>query len=79
MSKSEIIDDRNLRTFSLILKSVFHPQHVQEETKVEYVRSHSNVFSINVFNKIQELLNSDWLRKECKMCSTSAKCVIPVQ
>ena len=24
----------------------------------------------------KKLLNSDWLRKECKMCNTSAKCVI---
>ena len=27
----------------------------------------------------KKLLNSDWPRKECKMCNMSAKCVIPVQ
>ena len=28
---------------------------------------------------MKKLLDSDWLRKECKVCNTSAKSVIPVQ
>ena len=46
-------------------------------TSTKYFRGHAsfdNCFLLIIY--MTKLLDSDWLRKECKMCNTSAKSVI---